>query len=166
MSDVLILSSILKHLPGAHDQKKHAGIYHGTSVAAARKIMKEGLRFKKAGRHTSPSYQNNIFGTSNYEIAKGYGRGEKSRGKYAVITLRASVTGLSSHSTFSDWHLFQENIPPEYIERIDVYSFKSQGDPLSKDKLVEQLKSLTSLYVPVTITDDDSDYELIEFDAR
>ncbi len=127
-------------------------LYHGTpSLKAANNIRKNGLDINKGVAYGDKPL---IWSTTSYEIAQGYGRGDKNKGTYAIVVLKPEARNLTKDKDFSTVITFEESIPPEYIERIDVYSFRSQKDEFEKDKLVKQFSRNVYFYVPIEIEDD------------
>lgn len=158
LGDVEFEDEVEKHLPEQHDQKAHGVLlYHGTTVAAAEKIKKEGILLSKSKELT-------IWAAGTFETAKLYGniRSERQGSKrYAVVTILPTEEGFAHYGV----QTFGRNIRPEEIDHIDIFEFVKAWSPLdrSKDLEVGLLKSAgtTKFFVPLVISDDGEDYEVV-----
>jgi len=132
-------------------------LYHGTSVEVAKNIRKNGLDIKHSGDRTG-SWVQTIWTTSNKEAAASFGMDEKQKGHYAIITLKPSVHKLlnENYKSMMGVYTFDQSIPPEYIDKVEVFSFKSLDERPNKHKKVKQFAA--QLYVPVVIDDTTGDY--------
>lgn len=123
-----------KHLPGEHDQTTHGReMFHGTTVAAARKILKEGLRVNRTQKERTPG-KKGVYAADTLDAAIEYGKLRAVQAKktdYGIVVLRGEPDEFSGEWGFGR---FAKDVPPERIMRIEIRSSAT-------DDVIKVLKS-------------------------
>lgn len=147
-----------------------SNLFHGTNLKVIDSILENGLDINKAISESIVEDEKTIWTTSDLNLAQKHGRGfNRESGQYAIVVLKSEVSELSNHS-FIGVYSFSESIPPEYIDRVDVYKFNSVMNPISEDKIVktkypkEAIRNSSEIYISVQF--DDEDYKIIPLEAH
>lgn len=178
LKNTRLRDEVLKHLgpenhPSGSSQKIHGQrgenqprairqeVYHGTSLKAALKIKREGLRIEKAMFYDLGNPDVSIWVTTKHNIAFDYGYKEAyderagKHKKFAIVVLKPGIKGLKAWR--GAFEVFK-SIPPEMIDRIEVYD---RADPKTtyRSKPIRIIKA-QALYAVVMLGDGE-DYQVL-----
>lgn len=138
-SNVAELRAVCQELRYSDDQPRDehgkwisVGLMHGTTYESAQDILKEGFK---------PGEANRVFATPSRKIALAYGFGKLVRknepetkdAKFAVVVFKGIPRGFKNDpdSPEDTWQWSKQgSVPPEDIERVEVYSAWDHSNPI------------------------------------
>ena len=150
-------SLVVMHLPMRHDQGSHSHkMFHGTTVAAAKLILSQGLKVSKTNKERTPG-KKGVYATNALKSAISYGQNRaqlSNKDTFGVVIFEGGEPDEFS----TDWGFarFDRDIPASKIIRIEIRRTKDLA-------LLSTLKSTTvsnEFYVPVLF--DGDDYEIVD----
>lgn len=166
---------VLKHLPGQHDQKKHAHVvYHGTAADYVKSILERGIVTNLGIKNWNEDYYGRGRGRSVYmspdpAYAASFGydalrhvRGWGSRGKVALFKIRVpEEVKLLVDEKAQRGFLLPHKVKPEWIEGYALLSIGQAITSLPGDKfdftpVIHKTEADKNVfYVPVIFLSDD-----------
>lgn len=118
----LMVGVRMKHLPGQHDQQSHGvEMYHGTTEAAAKHILKSGLLVSKTKPDRTPG-KKGVYATTTLAAAVEYGKlraSQAGKSEYGIVVLSGEPDEFSKEWGFGR---FASDVPPSRIIRIEIRS--------------------------------------------